>query len=107
MLDKDPHNRDVLFPYLNGEDLNSRYDQSASRWVINFRDWPMERAREYPDCFSMVERLVRPEREVNKYSKTAKESWWLYERWRRELYATIAGFDQVIVVLRGEQVLCR
>ncbi len=34
---------DVLFPYLNGEDLNSRPDQSASRWVISFSDWPLGR----------------------------------------------------------------
>ncbi|MBN1372593.1 MAG: hypothetical protein JW987_11700, partial [Anaerolineaceae bacterium] len=27
---------EVIFPYLNGEDLNSRPDQSPSRWVINF-----------------------------------------------------------------------
>ena len=32
-----------LFPYLNGEDLNSRPDQSPSRWVINFFDWPLDR----------------------------------------------------------------
>ncbi len=32
----DPRNRAVLFPYLNGEDINSRPDQSPSRWVINF-----------------------------------------------------------------------
>jgi hypothetical protein len=37
-------NRDVLFPYLNGEDLNSRVDQSPSRWVINFQDWPLDRS---------------------------------------------------------------
>ena len=34
--------RQYLFPYLNGEDLNSRWDCSASRWVINFHDWPIE-----------------------------------------------------------------
>ena len=33
----------MLFPYLNGEDLNSRPDQSPSRWVINFFDWPLRR----------------------------------------------------------------
>lgn len=44
LADKDPRNREVLFPYLNGEDLNSRSDQSPSRWVINFRDWPLERS---------------------------------------------------------------
>jgi methylase of polypeptide subunit release factors len=97
LLDKDPHNRDVLFQYLNGEDLNGRWDQSPSRWVINFRDWPMEKAMEYLDCFEIVARLVKPEREANKYSKTARERWWLYERWRPELYDTIAGLERVLV----------
>jgi hypothetical protein len=35
LIEKDHRNQDVLFPYLNGEDLNSRPDQSPSRWVIN------------------------------------------------------------------------
>lgn len=43
LIDKDPRKKHVLFPYLNGEDLNSRPDQSPSRWVINFFDWPLER----------------------------------------------------------------
>jgi len=34
----DARNADVLFPYLNGEDLSSRPDTSASRWVIDFND---------------------------------------------------------------------
>jgi hypothetical protein len=44
LIARAPRNGDVLFPYLNGEDLNSRPDQSPSRWVINFRDWPLERS---------------------------------------------------------------
>lgn len=43
LIESDPQNRRVLFPYLNGEDLNTRLDQSASRWVINFFDWPLGR----------------------------------------------------------------
>lgn len=43
MLTEDPDLDVVLFPYLNGEDLNSRPDQSPSRWVINFHDWPLGR----------------------------------------------------------------
>lgn len=31
LIQKDAKNKDVLFPYLNGEDLNSRPDQSSSR----------------------------------------------------------------------------
>ncbi|MGP8281390.1 MAG: Eco57I restriction-modification methylase domain-containing protein [Desulfomonilaceae bacterium] len=43
-IDADPKNKDVVYLYLNGEDLNSRPDQSPSRWVINFHDWPLRRA---------------------------------------------------------------
>ncbi|MBI5525671.1 MAG: restriction endonuclease, partial [Deltaproteobacteria bacterium] len=55
LIKKDKRNREVLFPYLNGEDLNSRPDQSPSRWVINFFDWSIEKAKEYRDCFKIVE----------------------------------------------------
>ncbi len=43
LIKNNKSNADVLFPYLNGDDLNSRPDQSPSRWVINFFDWPLER----------------------------------------------------------------
>ncbi len=43
---REPRNAEVLFPYLNGEDLNSHPQQQASRWVINFWDWPLERSLE-------------------------------------------------------------
>ena len=43
LIAKEPKNADVVFPYLNGEDLNSRPDQSPSRWVINFKEWPLGR----------------------------------------------------------------
>lgn len=36
-------NAEALFPYLNGEDLNSHPEQKPSRWVINFWDWPLDR----------------------------------------------------------------
>jgi hypothetical protein len=43
LIAQNPKNKDCLFPYLNGEDLNSRPDQSPSRRVINFHDWPLNR----------------------------------------------------------------
>ena len=39
----DAKNAEVLYPYLGGEDLNSTPDQRATRWVINFFDWPLAR----------------------------------------------------------------
>jgi hypothetical protein len=96
LLDKDLRSRDVLSPYLNGEDLNSRWDQSPSRWVINFRDWPLEKAMEYPDCFEIVERLVKPDR-ATKAADVAAWPWWQYWRIRPELYAAITGFERALV----------
>jgi hypothetical protein len=96
LLDKDPRNRDVLFPYLNGEDLNSRPEQSPSRWVINFFDWPIEKAMEYPDCFRIIEENVRPERMKNN-RKVYRDYWWQYAEKRPALYRTIAGMERVLV----------
>ena len=48
LIDKDPRNANILQPYIVGKDLNQRPDCSASRWVINFRDWSLKQAEEYP-----------------------------------------------------------
>ena len=100
LIQKNPKNRKVLFPYLIGKDLNSRPDCSPSRWVINFGSMTEEEAREYPEPFEIVERDVKPVRLANKYSASAREQWWLYERSRSELYSAIAGMDRVIVIAR-------
>ncbi len=41
LLGEDPRNADCLFPYINGEDLNSHPEQKPSRWVICFHDWDL------------------------------------------------------------------
>jgi hypothetical protein len=110
LIDRDPKNRDVLFPYINGEDLNSRPDQSPSRWVINFFDWPLDRdsapegcggqvAADYPDCLVIVEEKVIPERMKNN-RKVYRDRWWHYAEKRPELYRTIARMEQVIICSR-------
>jgi hypothetical protein len=63
LLRRDPRNREVLFPYIIGQDINSRADSSASRWVINFRDWPIEKAQEFPECLAIVNERVKPYRD--------------------------------------------
>jgi hypothetical protein len=127
LIVRDPRNRDVLFPYLNGEDLNSRPDQSPSRWAINFRGWPLERSAdgswETADVDQRTEWL-RSGRVPKDYLKPVaadypdclsivrskvkperdknnravyKTRWWQYAEKRPELYATIADMERVIV----------
>ena len=79
LIDKDPNNADVLRPYLGGEDLNQSPTQTAPRWIINFFDWPEEKARKYPDCFSIVEEKVRPSRGAQgRTAMPQRRLWWRY-----------------------------
>jgi hypothetical protein len=111
LIAADQKNGNVLFPYLNGEDLNSRSDQSPSRWVINFRDWPLNRrtaeqgyagpvAADYPDCLEIVERLVKPERLAKNQSDGKIVQWWQFLRTHPALYRSIAPLERVLVHTR-------
>ncbi|MGH3853186.1 MAG: Eco57I restriction-modification methylase domain-containing protein [Pseudonocardiaceae bacterium] len=97
LIDKNPQNKDVLFPYLIGEDLNSRSDCSASRWVINFHDWPIEKAQQYQDCFKMVEEKVKPFRAKNNDPRR-RAIWWRFTRPTMELYDAIHNRHRVLVI---------
>ncbi|PZM88941.1 MAG: hypothetical protein DIU79_16125, partial [Actinobacteria bacterium] len=99
LIDKDARNKDILFPYLNGQDLNNRPDCSASRWVINFHDWSEDRAKSYPECYERVLRLVKPEREKNS-RKVYRDYWWQYAEKRPALLKAMAGLERVIVIAR-------
>lgn len=99
LIEKDPRNAQCLRPYVVGQDLNRRPDHYARRWVINFRDWPLERAEKYPDLIDIVRREVKPKRDRNK--RTARrERWWRYAETAPELYATIADLDHVLAIAR-------
>lgn len=96
----DPKNADVLFPYLNGDDLNSRADASASRWVIDFEERSAQEARKNREPWSHVERHVKPERgrkDARRYPRMVNE-WWKFLRGRPALRGAIAGLDEVLVI---------
>ena len=43
LIEKDPRNREVIFPYIGGEEVNTSPTHAHHRYVINFRDWPLRR----------------------------------------------------------------
>ncbi len=96
LLSIDPRNAEVVLPYLNGQDLSSRPDQSASRSVIYFRDWDLETARTYGAPFTVVENEVRPERARNP-RREQRELWWRFERPRVALYEATRSNERVLV----------
>lgn len=94
---KDPSAAEVLFPYLGGDDVTSRHDLSASRWVVNFHNLSEAQAREYPRVYEHVRREVKQSRSKNS-RRRVREEWWLYEARRPKMQEAIAGLDSVLVV---------
>ena len=128
LIAANPKNADVLFPYLNGQDLNSNADQSPSRWVINFFDWPLERTAQgvwvtaddkqrtqwlrtgrvpsdYPDpVASDYPDLLAVVRETVRPQRMAqnrevrKRFWWRYAETAPKLYEAIRPLGRVLVI---------
>src|SRR5262249_30234161 len=95
---KSPGNKQVIFPYINGAELNSIPDQVPCKWIINFRDWPLNQetapvgykgqvASDFPECLRIVEERVKPDR-LSKAADVAKAPWWQFWRMRSELEAS-------------------
>jgi len=102
LIEKDPKNKQVLFPYLNGEDLNSRFDQSPRRWVINFGEMTEEQAQKYSECFQIIKEKVYPERitkDAKKYPRMVYE-WWKFWNFRSELFKATETLQRIIVRAR-------
>ena len=92
----DARSEEVIMPIINGRELNSEPDQAPGRSIINFRDWPLERAREYPEPFSIVEEKVKPERIAQK-DKVGREFWWRFLRPRMQMQSTICNLPHCFV----------
>ncbi|HWK25183.1 MAG TPA: type IIL restriction-modification enzyme MmeI [Solirubrobacter sp.] len=95
----DPRNAEVLFPYLNGEDLNSRPDASGRRWVIDFGDRTEAEAATYELPYARVSELVRPER-ASKPKAVRDAPWWLFLRARPAMRKAIVDLSEVLVIAR-------
>ena len=98
LLISESKNCEVILPYLNGEDLNSDPEQQPRRFVINFRDWPKERAEKYHLPYERVLDRVKPHRDtISDAKKRVKERWWIYEAVAYDLYHAIGqghAFEQ-------------
>ena len=43
LIEEDPRNREVICPYIGGEEVNTSPTHAHHRYVINFRDYPLRR----------------------------------------------------------------
>jgi len=104
LIQANPQNKDVLFPVLNGSDLNTRPDQSSSRWVINFFDWELEKVETYSEPMEIIRTKVKPERDkVNR--KVYREIWWQYAEKQKSLYKALENLNRVLVIAQTSKTL--
>ncbi len=93
----DARNAEVLFPYLNGEDLNQQPDASASRWVIDFNDRDEGQAKSYELPYARVVELVKPERLRNP-RKPRRDLWWQFAERAVGMRRAIEPLTEVLVI---------
>jgi len=104
LIEQDPANAEVIFPYIGGEEVNTSPTHAHHRYAINFGERSEEQCRaRWPQLMAIVEEKVRPERitkDAAKYPRMVHE-WWKFWNARPELHAAIADLDRVLVINCG------
>jgi hypothetical protein len=115
MLDLDDKYKNVVFPFIGGNEINSYADNRPACWVVNFWDWPEAKARDYAAAFKTLESQIDPGYDSQ---GEVRKNWWRFLRARPELHHAIGrgrffakhpkgwkkdtrSFEKVIVISRG------
>ena len=104
LIESDPRNREVIFPYIGGEEVNTSPTHAHHRYVINFGErTENECRRRWPELMAIVEERVKPERmKVNR--EVRRRRWWKFGDRQPTLYDEIKGLDWVLAISRvGQQ----
>jgi hypothetical protein len=101
----DANYRDVVRPYLVGDDITEDPAQRPRRWIIDFAQLPLEAAMRYPAALEIVRIRVKPMRESNP-RKVRRERWWLFGEQAVGMRAALTGLDRYIACLaQGKRIL--
>ncbi|MDE2718264.1 MAG: N-6 DNA methylase [Chloroflexota bacterium] len=108
LLAASPRNREVIYPFIGGQELNSDPTQRHRRYIINFGERTKKECKEFwPDLLNILELKVKPERikrDVYRYPRMVKE-WWKYWNPRFELYDNIRHLDRILAISQTSRTL--
>ncbi|MGH6895017.1 MAG: Eco57I restriction-modification methylase domain-containing protein [Geminicoccaceae bacterium] len=103
LIEENRHNAERIFPYIGGEEVNSRPNHAHHRYVINFEDMSEDEARCWPNLMAILEVKVRPVRATDN-RKAYRDHWWRFAERQAGLGPAIAPLDRVLVISRvGEK----
>jgi hypothetical protein len=101
ILTAHPYLKDRILPFIGGDEVNSRCDQSAYRWVIFLSDLREENELSaWEPLVDIVKDKVLPERQRLRDTSSGrqlKKKWWAYQAHRPKLYALAKPLRQVLV----------
>lgn len=121
LLHKHPKYAEVLFPFLNGEELLAEKDSQPKRYVIDFRKQDCFVATQFKELYKIIQEKVYPDKKekaeneqrkneetlkknpnakVNSDHTNAFKTWWQLFRSRSEVLDIIAKIPRYIVCSR-------
>ena len=95
-VNEDEKYKEVLFPYINGEDLSTIFTFTPNRYVINFGDKSEIEAENYPLALDRVRKLVKPQRDALT-RQIHEPCYWKHWDKRENLYRAIEPLSRVLV----------
>ena len=107
LIKKNPKNKECLKIFMIGRDLNQGWTWSGSRMIIDFQNWPLEKAMEYKECFEIVENKVF-QHVKNLKSNTQdklrwKKHWWNFYRSQMKMRQQLKPLKKFIATARASK----
>jgi hypothetical protein len=103
-IDSDPRNAEVIFPFINGDEINSDPLQEPSREIIFFRNWSQSQAESYKAPFEHVSKVMPIERS-SQNRQSNRERWWMFGEARPALTAKLRGLSRGFLIVRHTKYL--
>jgi hypothetical protein len=99
LVAKEPRNKERIFPFTGGEELNDQPTPKVRRYIIGFGEMSESEAQMWPDLYRIVEEKVKPVRLAlpnTQSARSRRERWWQWSRSTPELYEAIRPLKRVI-----------
>ena len=97
LIEEDPDNQEVIFPYIGGDEVNSSPTHANHRYVINFGEKLENECRErWPKLMDIVEAKVKPGRQ-SQGSIVNPKRWWMFARPASNLSMAASHCERVLV----------
>jgi len=118
IINQSKKNKEVVFPYLIGDELLSNYPPLLKRYIIDFHPKTLKEASQYKLLLNKIKNLVLPTREasakeeekrnlesrkgnpnarVNRHHQNFLAKWWLLSYPRPELIQKVSSIPRYIV----------